>query len=99
MMRGMASAQKGGMIRHGMSSTKKLKSLKLNNRGLVEKKKKITKVMKKKLEKQAAKSLKLSQKVMKKKLKLKKEKSEDLEKEAEGKCNSKFAYSNYFIRW
>ena len=87
------------MIRHGMSSTKKLKSLKLNNRGLVEKKKKITKVMKKKLEKQAAKSLKLSQKVMKKKLKLKKEKSEDLEKEAEGKCNSKFAYSNSFIRW
>ena len=98
-MRGMASAQKGGMIRHGMSSTKKLKSLKLNNRGLVEKKKKITKVMKKKLERQAAKQHKLSLKVAKKKLKLKKEKSEDLEKEGEGKFNSNTTDSNISYRW
>ena len=73
------------MLRHGLSSTKQLKSLNLSKRGLVEKKKKITKTMKNKLKKAAAKSLELSQKVAKKKLKLKKEPSEPIEKDPDGK--------------
>ena len=57
------NASKGGMLRHGLSSTKQLKSLNLSKRGLVEKKKKISKKMKHKLKRAAVKSLNLRQKL------------------------------------
>ena len=74
MLRGRGGLQRGA-LRHGPSSTKQLKSLNLSKRGLIEKKKKITKKMKKQLakaQKAQKKSINLSRKLEKKKLRIKK---------------------------
>lgn len=65
MLAGAGGAQKGAIVRHGISSTKQLKSLNLSKRGLVERKKKIHKKMKHKLKRAAVKSLHIRQKIEK----------------------------------